>query len=89
METLELADRGDVSDAVVDADATQALKELIVELEEPDREIFFRKYFLFEPLGLIAQKVGLDQAQVKNRFYRGKRKLRKRLEERGISYEAN
>lgn len=88
LEMLDLADEDNVIDSVLGAEATNALQLLIVELEEPDRGVLFRKYFLFESIRQIAQKTGLSEIQVKNKLYRGKQKLRKNLEERGISYEA-
>nr|WP_319488618.1 sigma-70 family RNA polymerase sigma factor [uncultured Caproiciproducens sp.] len=58
------------------------LQELIAALDEPDREIFIRKYFLFERIKDIAVRMDLDEIHVKNRLYCGKQKLRKQLKER-------
>ena len=88
METLDLVSDEDIALAVQGAEATKELQKLIVEMREPDQEIFFRKYFLFEPVKDIAKRLELDEVQVKNKLFRGRQRLRKQLEERGISYEA-
>lgn len=61
-----------------------ALQQLIAAMDEPDREIMIRKYFLFEKVKYIAIQTNLDETQVKNRLYRAKQKLRRQLEERNI-----
>lgn len=61
------------------------LREAVCGLEEPDREIFLRHYFLFEKLADIAPHVGLTVEQLKKRLYRGRLRLRKALEERGVT----
>lgn len=71
----ELAFREDVSQ----------LREAVCGLEEPDREIFLRHYFLFEKLADIAPHVGLTVEQLKKRLYRVRLRLRKALEERGVT----
>ena len=61
------------------------VQELVYGLEEPDREIFVRKYYLMESVKEIAAQVGLEEIQIKNRLYRGRQKLKKQLEERDIT----
>lgn len=70
-------------------EACNEVQKLIMEMEEPDRGIFFRRYFLFESYKQIAHALRLSEVQVKNKLYRKKPFLRKKLEERGISYEAD
>lgn len=77
----------DVSQTILDAETSRELKSLIMEMQEPDRGIFFRRYFLFETQKQIAQALELSEVQIKNKLYRGRLWLRKELEERGIPYE--
>ena len=88
LETLELAGEDDIALTVLSAETTKELQDLIVGMGQPDQEIFFRKYFLFESVQDIAAHVGLGEGGVRNRLYRGRQKLRRQLEERGVSYEA-
>jgi len=87
LETLDLAGDEDIAETVLESEATKELQRLVIDMRKPDREIFFRKYFLFESLKQIGDKIGLDEVQVRNKLYYGSQKLRKQLEERGISYE--
>ena len=58
---------------------------LVLAMDEPYREIFVRRYFLFESIRDIAKHMMLDRVQVKNCLYRGRLKLRRQLEERDVA----
>lgn len=79
----------DVAEDVLKAESSRELQKTIMEMEEPDRGIFFRRYFLFESYKQIAHTLEISEVQVKNKLCRKKVWLRKKLEERGISYETN
>jgi RNA polymerase sigma-70 factor (ECF subfamily) len=66
------------------ADA-EVLLELIRGLEDVDRAIMTRKYFLFEKNHAIADGLNLEPNQVKYRLQRTKTKLREALLQRGIA----
>ena len=61
------------------------VQELINGMDEPDREIFVRKYYLMESVREIARRTSLQEIQVKNRLYRGRQRLKKQLEERDVT----
>ncbi|GMQ57013.1 sigma-70 family RNA polymerase sigma factor [Vallitalea sediminicola] len=61
------------------------LQELINDMGEPDKEIFIRRFFLFEKVKDIANKLQITIKTVDNKLFRGKQKLRKQLIERGIT----
>lgn len=88
LETVPEPAEDDIADAILGEEAGKELQKLVVEMGEPDRGIFFRRFFLFESQKQIAEALKLSEVQVKNKLYRGKLWLRKKLEERGISYEA-
>lgn len=85
IDDLELQAEEDVVLDFESAANARLIQELVFGMDEPDREIFVRKYFLMEPVRAIAGRIGLDEIQVKNRLYRGRQKLKKQLEERGTT----
>lgn len=56
-------------------------------MQEPARSVFILRYFYFEKVSDIAERLGLDRKAVENHLYRGKSKLKWELLERGIQYE--
>lgn len=56
-------------------------------MDEPTRSVFILRYFYFEKVSDIAQRLGLNRKAVENHLYRGKSKLKWELLERGIQYE--
>lgn len=56
-------------------------------MEEPMRSIFILRYFYYEKVNDIAERLGLNRKAVENHLYRGKSKLKWELLERGIQYE--
>lgn len=54
----------------------EIINKTLNELKEPDREIFIRRYFLYEPVKSIAEKLNLSTKLVENTLYRGKQKLK-------------
>ena len=60
------------------------LRQAVDELPSPDREIFIRRYYLYERVKEIAARLGLPEKTVENRLFRGRRRLRQKLLERGV-----
>lgn len=85
IDELELPSEEDVVLDFEDTANARLIQNLVYGMDEPDREIFVRKYFLMEPVRAIAGRLGLDDIQVKNRLYRGRQRLKKQLEERGAT----
>lgn len=59
---------------------TGGMEELLEGLNEEDRELFRRRYGEEQKPGEIAREMGLPVKLVENRLYRGRQKLRRRLE---------
>lgn len=57
----------------------------VEKLGEPEREIFVRYYFYGEPVKSISEDLSINQATVKTKLFRLRKRLKKVLEERGIS----
>lgn len=74
----------DFTDAVAAKTNRRIVRDTVTALPEPDRTIFYRRYFLRDSIGSIAQMLHMEYKAVENRLYRGKQRLRKELEERGV-----
>lgn len=60
------------------------IKDTLDELPQPDKDIFIRRYYLFESVKDIACALDLVPKQVENKLYRGKEKLKSALINKGI-----
>ena len=65
----------------------QLVRQLLAQLPERDREIFVRHYYLGQTLAAIAQVLCMPLSTVKSRLARGRKRLLRQLQERGISDE--
>jgi len=63
----------------------QIIHEVITMLGEPDGQVFFLKYFVFMKNKEIAARLHISEKKTENILYRGKRKLKELLMERGIT----
>lgn len=70
----------DILGDITRSETSRELKAAVLAMPEPDRQIFFRRYYLFESVKEIAGRVGCTEVQVKNRLYRGKQLLQKALQ---------
>lgn len=77
-DNIELPDKSDFADSSAESDY---LWKAVMQLGEPDNEIFVRFYKYDEKLKDIAKVTGLKLSTVKTRLSRGKQKLRKILSE--------
>lgn len=62
----------------------QELHRAVEEMEEPARTVFILRYFYFEKVGAIAEKLNIPRKKAENILHREKQKLRRILEKRGI-----
>lgn len=62
-------------------EAEERIQALVLELEEPDRTIFLRRYYLLEPAREIARVLHMTEHNVNVRLSRGRAKLRRRFTE--------
>lgn len=76
----------DMEEELAQQELAEACRRAVDSLGEPDREIFQRRYFLYQKTEDIAREMGLGHAAVRSRLMRGRRKLREYLEERGWAY---
>lgn len=76
----------DMEQALAERELAAACREAVDSLGEPDREIFQRRYFLYQKTEDIAREMGLGHAAVRSRLMRGRTKLREYLEKGGWAY---
>ena len=91
---LEYAELDQVTDPQPSPDAraiererAEIIREAIEELGLPDSEIFLRYYYEQQSINTIADALRLSPPAVKSRLLRGRKKLRERLTERGVTLE--
>ncbi len=63
----------------------EIVRQTVLELPEPDREIFIRRYFYCERVKAIALQMGLSPKAVENKLFRGRQRLKELLIQRGAS----
>lgn len=76
----------DMDEALAEQELAAACRAAVDSLKEPDREIFQRRYFLYQKTEDIAREMGLGHAAVRSRLMRGRTKLREYLEKGGWAY---
>ena len=83
----------DVADAMqlldaVPSDAEELVGALVAAMPSPDREIFLRKYYLMQPARQIAQALGMSESSINTRLSRGRERLHRQLEQKGVHANA-
>lgn len=74
-----------VAEDLSSSEAEDAIEELIYQLDFPDKDIFIRKYYLFESSKTIAQALNITEQNVNMRLSRGRDRLRKELKAMGLN----
>ncbi|MBQ8217587.1 MAG: sigma-70 family RNA polymerase sigma factor [Oscillospiraceae bacterium] len=57
----------------------ELVRQAVLSMPQPDREIFFRFYYYCQNISLIAEKMQMNPSTVKTRLRRGREKLRQHL----------
>jgi len=86
LDGFEIVADDDVELLIVKNEFMATLQKIIMKLPEQNRDIFMRKYFLFESIREIAENLNLTEVQVKDRLYRARKQLRDKLKKKGITY---
>lgn len=77
-------DDTDPADQAAERENARLLRQAVEELPPPDREIFIRRYYLYQAVKEIAARLGTTPKAVEHRLDRGRRRLREKLMERGV-----
>ncbi len=63
------------------------LKKTIMALPCPDREIFLRHYYYYQPIAVIAEEMDMNASTVKTKLHRGRKKLKEIIIKGGYRVE--
>lgn len=74
-----------VSDDYESSEVYEILRTAISDITEPDREILIRHYYYYQSTAVIAEKMNINKNTVQTKLRRTREKLRKYLEERGVT----
>ncbi|MRG85937.1 sigma-70 family RNA polymerase sigma factor [Salinibacillus xinjiangensis] len=89
---LEHPSSNNVEDEMIRLENRSELLNFIKELDPTSQKIFVMRYFLGYNLNEIAEQLHMTTSSIRNRLYRGKKKLKKQskhFEVGGMSYEGN
>ena len=87
-EENEVADDQEGAEAlIIRREEELAVRQVVVEMDEPDRTIFVMRFFQNRKVKEIALHLELSEKQVENKLFRSKGVLKKKLMERGIRNE--
>ncbi len=77
----------DLDASVQQEELYSAVRQAVLDMGEPDREIFLRHYYYLQPLKDIAVKISMKESTVKSRLRRGRQALKQKLVEGGFADE--
>lgn len=80
----EVADDTDIPDQLEQNERRRLLQSALDQLPEPEGQIFFCRYFLNMRMKEIAAALDVSEKKVENTLSRGRGRLRRILDERGI-----
>ena len=73
--------------AMQEQELARFLQKAILAMQQPEREIFIRHYYYYQPVSLIAEEMHINVSTVKTRLHRGRKKLKEILSEGGYTIE--
>ena len=71
-------------EAMGEREQADCLRAAVLAMEETDRDIFLRHYYLCQTVAVIARDLDMNPSTVKARLRRGREKLKKTLREGGF-----
>ena len=85
IEEMDFEDGLVVSEEIENKIITEALREALDEIGDPDKEIIIRHYYYYQSSSEIAEKTGMNSQTVKSKIRRTREKLKKLLTARGFT----
>lgn len=70
---------GPPSQELEQEELNRAVREAVLSMGWPDREIFLRHYFHFQTVAILSKEMGIPESTVKSRLRRGREKLKEAL----------
>lgn len=59
------------------------IREAVLAMKDPEREIFLRHYYYYQPITEISKEMGIHASTVKMKLHRGRKVLKEKLIKRG------
>lgn len=76
---LSLYDKENLENNIISKENRKELLSAINEMHDKDREIFIRRYFLYEGIENIAKTFGVNRSMIDKRLSRGRKLLKEKL----------
>lgn len=73
--------------AIQEQELARFLQKAILDMQYPEREIFIRYYYYYQPVSLIAEEMQINLSTVKTKLHRGRKRLKEILSEGGYTIE--
>ena len=86
-EDILMTSNADIEHDMEIREQARLVKQAMLNMEYPDREIFLRHYYYFQSLSVIAEEMGMNLSTVKTRLRRGRSKLQDALKKGGFCDE--
>ncbi|MDP4095129.1 MAG: sigma-70 family RNA polymerase sigma factor [Bacillota bacterium] len=76
----DILSKESVEESVISKETAREILEALNELPETDKQIFYRRFYLYEDIESIAESMGLTRQAVDNRLWRGRKILKEKLQ---------
>ncbi|MBQ8598934.1 MAG: sigma-70 family RNA polymerase sigma factor [Oscillospiraceae bacterium] len=86
-EDMLLIAKDDPERGLEEKEQARILREALLTMGQPEREIFFRHYYYFQPVAVIAEEMEINPSTVKTKLHRGRKKLKEFLCKGGFTLE--
>lgn len=63
------------------------IRETVLALPQPEREIFLRHYYYYQPVAVIAEEMGINISTIKTKLHRGRKILKASIVKGGFCIE--
>ena len=82
-----ISKEGNPDELAVKKEQAEIINDSVKSFGEPDREIFIRFYYMGERIEAIGNRLSINQATIKTKLHRCRKRLQAVFEERGYRYE--
>lgn len=77
----------DPEKTIQERELARFLRKAVLSMQHPEREIFIRYYYYYQPVSLIAGEMHINLSTVKTKLHRGRKRLKEILSEGGYTIE--
>ncbi len=87
-EDVILVSESDPEQDFEEREQARFIRETVLAMQYPDREIFLRYYYYYQPVAEIAAEMNIHISTVKMKLHRGRKALKEKLSKGGYTIEA-